>query len=86
MNDEPVLRDRVRDVIEARALPQQVPYRMWGGPGAGADCAVCHAPVTRDEMEYEIEVSGTGNGAGFDRHHVHVHCLAAWMSRTKGGQ
>ena len=78
MIDDRKLREKARDAIQAGELPDRRPDRTWGGPGFGADCTVCRAPVKRDEMEIEIEFARDGNDPGFDKYRVHTRCLAAW--------
>jgi hypothetical protein len=51
---------------------------MWGGPGVGADCTICNAPVKRDELEFEIEFARDGDDLGASMYHVHIRCFAAW--------
>jgi hypothetical protein len=78
MSDECTPREKAREVIQAGKLPNRRPDRMWGGPGVGADCTICGAPVKRDEVEFEIEFAGSGQGSGLHTYHVHVRCFAAW--------
>ena len=82
MSDNPVLREKAREVIQAGTLPNRFPERTWGGPGVGADCTICNVPVTRDELEFEIEFAnngeGNGNGETPQSHHVHIRCFAIW--------
>jgi hypothetical protein len=78
-SDDGVLRERVRQAIKAGKLPSRRPDGMWGGPGAGAECTVCNAPVKEDEVEFEVEFRN-GNGSGLDRYRVHRRCLAVWES------
>jgi hypothetical protein len=78
MSDEWTLREKAREVIRAGKLPNRRPDRTWGGPGVGADCTICGAPVKRDEAEFEIEFAGNGQGSGLRTYHVHVRCFAAW--------
>ena len=85
MSDEATLRGRAREAIEAGRLPQRRPDRIWGGPGGGADCAICGARVTRDEVDFEIEFFRDGRDHGIDRHHVHIRCLAAWETELANG-
>ena len=79
VSDEGPLRE-AREVIQGKKLPNRPPDRMWGGPGAGADCAICSAPVTRAELEFEIEFARAGDDPGVDTYHVHIHCFAAWQA------
>ena len=69
-------REKARETIRMGRLPNRAPDRTWGGPGAGADCPVCEAPVKADELEYEIEFARGGGPA--DKHHVHVRCFVEW--------
>jgi len=52
---------------------------MWGGPGVGAHCAICNAPVKRDELEFEIEFARDGDDSADGTYHVHIRCFAAWQ-------
>jgi hypothetical protein len=58
-------------------LPDRRPDRMWGGPGVGADCAICGAPVMRNELELEIEFARDGDDSSTDKYHVHIRCFGA---------
>ena len=80
MSDQAVLQENRRDASETLPLPRRAPDRLWGGRGDGTDCAVCHAPVGPDEVEYEVEFDRNGGDLGVDRFHVHVRCLAPWIS------
>jgi hypothetical protein len=86
MSDERTLREQVRGVIRGGRLPNRRPDRMWGGPGAGAECAICQAPVKSDEVEVEIEFARNGNDAGLDTYHAHVRCLATWESERHNAE
>jgi|SoiMetStandDraft_2_1073263.scaffolds.fasta_scaffold01738_6 hypothetical protein len=78
MSDESILRERAREVIRTGTLPGRRPDRMWGGPGAGADCAVCGTTVPRSQVEFEIEFFENGDESKVDKYHVHVRCFAVW--------
>ena len=78
MPDEAILREKARAVMRAGKLPRRQPDRTWGGPGVGAECAVCASPVTKNEMEFEIQFARDGSVPGLDKYHVHVRCFAAW--------
>ena len=78
MRDEPILRERARAAIQNGKLPAHTPDRTWGGPGVGAECAVCERPVKRDELEFEIQFAHAGANPGLDKFHVHIRCFAAW--------
>jgi hypothetical protein len=79
MNDECTLRDKARAVIQGGKLPNRHPDRMWGGPGVGAHCTICSAPVKRDELEFEIEFARDGDDPAASTYHVHIRCFAAWQ-------
>ncbi len=63
MPDESILRDKAREAVEQRTIPNRPPDRLWGGPGVGAPCAVCDRAVEKAEMELEI-VPRPGGEAG----------------------
>jgi len=78
MPDESILRDRARQAVEQRKLPNRPPDRLWGGPGVGAPCVVCDCPVEKSEMEFEIQYARDGGIPHLDVFHVHSRCYAAW--------
>lgn len=51
---------------------------MWGGPGVGADCAMCNVSIQRDELELELEFARDNDADTVDKYHVHILCFAAW--------
>jgi hypothetical protein len=67
-----------REAIQTDKLPDRSPDRIWGGSGAGADCAVCGAPVKSDELEFELEFRRADDRPGLDQFHAHVPCYRAW--------
>ena len=71
-------REKARLAVERGNLPGRPPDRTWGGLGAGAPCAVCELPVTKDEMEIEVEFPHDGSEPGLEKYHLHVLCFAAW--------
>lgn len=80
MSDDHNLRDKAREAIQAGELPHRLPDRTWGGPGVGACCTICGAPVKHDEIEIEAEVARDGDDPGCDKYRVHIRCFAAWES------
>ena len=76
--DEESLREKARLVVRNGKLPRRRPDRTWGGPGVGAQCAICELPVQATEMEFEIEFARDGSNPGLDKFHVHLQCFAAW--------
>jgi hypothetical protein len=83
-SDDGLLRNKAREMIRAGRLPNRCPDRMWGGPGVGAQCAVCGAPVEKDEIEIEIEFDRDG-APGHVSHHLHVACLSALERERRSG-
>ena len=83
MPDEPILRTQARIALEKGYLPPRRPDRIWGGAGVGAECALCKAPIPKEEHELELEfVLPTGTTS----YHIHPRCYAAWeFERTKLG-
>ncbi len=77
-SDDSTLHTQAREAIRAGKLPHRRPERTWGGPGEGACCTICSAPVRAGEIEIEMEFAPTGDGSGSDRHHAHPRCFAAW--------
>jgi len=86
MSDDTALRQKVREVIQARKLPNRHPRRMWGGPGVGADCTMCNRSIQRDELELEIEFARENNADTVDKYHVHILCFAAWERERRNLQ
>lgn len=82
MNDDGILRRKAREAIEAGSLPERCPDRMWGGPGDGAPCTICGAPVKHDESQLDLEFA-RDDGAGGSQYHVHVRCFAALESERR---
>jgi len=88
----PPLRDKgtglVPDGTALRAgkLPNHRPDNMWAGPSGGGDCAICEAPLEREEMEYELEYIRNGPDPGVDTHRVHIRCFTAriWKVQDNG--
>lgn len=85
MSDEYAVQRKAGEVIQAGKLPNRWPERTWGGPGAGAECGICGAPVRADDTELEVEFARNGNDSGMDRYHVHLRCFAAWVSERQNG-
>jgi hypothetical protein len=75
---ESTLREKAREAIQAKRLPDRSPERMWGGPGVGACCVICGRAVKRDEVEFEMEFARDAENPGPRNYHIHVRCFAAW--------
>lgn len=76
-SDGGVLREKARNLILARIVPDRPPDRMWGGAGVGVPCVICSASVTRDQVGLEIEYT---QGVERSNYHAHVPCYAALES------
>ena len=81
--DDSILRAKARQAIEAGILPNRRPDRMWGGPGVGAQCTICGAPVKHDELELEMEFT-LDDAPGPSKHHVHIRCFSALEFEMRG--
>jgi hypothetical protein len=76
MSDDANLRAKVRELIRSGRLPGRRPERIRGGAGfAGDRCAICGAPVKRDEIALEVEVQ-CGDGAAPSYPHLHIRCFS----------
>lgn len=76
LSDDRDLREKAREAIQAGKLPDRRPDHVWGGPGTGAQCTICGAPVGDDDVELEIEFIRDASPRP-SRHHVHVGCFSA---------
>ena len=81
MSDDKLMREKVRQAIRAGRVPGRRPERMWAGPGVGARCPICDAPVWRDELEMEVEFAGDSSA---DSYHLHLRCFLAWEQLELG--
>ena len=82
--DESTLREKAGKATGPPKLPTRRPDRMWGGPGGGANCAICRGPVKREEVEFELEFARNGDDPGLDTFHVHVRCFTIWERDLDG--
>jgi hypothetical protein len=78
VSDEDIFRQKARQALQSGRLPHRPAERMWGGPGSGADCAVCGNPLKRDEMGFDVEFAGDEEASRAVNHHFHIRCFAAW--------
>jgi len=83
---DPDLREKARQAIEEGRLPGCRPDQTWGGPGAGAECPICCAPVGRDELEFEIAFARDGDRGELATYHLHLACWTAWDSEQRQGR
>ena len=74
MSDDTLLRERVREAMQAGILPKRSPDELWGGPATGAQCAVCGASTTAGEIELEFQFSGEPKGRA--RYFAHARCFS----------
>jgi len=52
---------------------------MWGGPGTGAECAVCGEVLGPGDVGFDVEFAdGTAEANVKQNYHLHVRCFAAW--------
>jgi hypothetical protein len=86
VNSEVRLRDQARAHLQSGKLPNHCPRRVWGGPGAGLECAVCELPVSPEQVEMQVEFLRDHDVELPEVFHVHSRCFAAWeLERTTGG-
>jgi hypothetical protein len=74
---ERALRDKAREKLRDATLPLMKPNRIWGGPGAGFNCAVCDLHITKDQTELEVQFVREGMTARAV-FHFHPACFSAW--------
>jgi hypothetical protein len=75
LKTEPVLVSVARERITKRQLPNNLPAKMWAGPGVGQPCAVCDKPIQADEFEYECSDSIDGEERTY---RFHIVCETIW--------
>ena len=73
--DNSLLRERARQAIERKRIPNREPDRLGGVAGVGRMCSVCHRPVTTEETDLELFFTRDGTPTVY---HVHVRCYSAW--------
>jgi hypothetical protein len=78
MSDDNVLRERVRDAIQAGNLPNRAPDRLWGGPGTGARCAVCGESTIEGEVEFVYD-----NLVDRKSYYAHPRCLHVFETEVQ---
>jgi hypothetical protein len=77
MPDESTLRDAARRAIGAGRLPYEQWAHLWGQPGDESACAVCDAPLGRDQLTVGVQFAqDPAAAAGAFR--VHLACFVAW--------
>jgi hypothetical protein len=77
--DESELHMKALVALRSGKLPNGRPARMWGGPGSGAECAVCGVQLAAGEVGLDVEFLVPGDvGPSRISHAFHVRCFAAW--------
>jgi len=85
--DNVLFRERARQAIERKRIPNREPHRFGGAVGVGRMCSVCELAVTAEETDLELFFTRDGK-LGPTVYHVHVRCYSAWartiQDRSKG--
>jgi hypothetical protein len=72
--NESALRARIRRLNETGEIPcDEVPDRLWAGPGTGDTCAACTERIATDETEFEVDLS---SGSTL---RLHRRCYTLWL-------
>lgn len=69
------IRQKAREVVLRADILTRRPDRVWGGLGTGAECSICRALVTKNQVEFELEFV---EAEGVITHHLHGECFTAW--------
>jgi hypothetical protein len=86
MMSEVSLRDRARLHLRDGSIPNEVPRRVYGGPGVGARCQVCALPIRQDQSELELQFFRDAvEKPHLDVFHLHTRCFAAWELERRQG-
>jgi hypothetical protein len=80
---EIILRKKARKLIRDGKVPHRLPDRSWGGPGTGAPCMVCGAPITREDSGLEFEFT-CDDSAEASSQQFHVRCF--WVLELELGK
>jgi hypothetical protein len=78
-----VLRQIVRQRMEAGELPRSGTDRCWAGKGGGGLCSVCDQPIHPADNEYEIVMDEGPSGASSLL--FHRRCLDVWIAECRRG-
>jgi hypothetical protein len=73
--DDRFLHEKAREALRTGKFPHRAPDQVWGGPGTGAECAVCGGATRHAEVELEIEFSCAQPG-GSASYLVHLRCYS----------
>jgi hypothetical protein len=66
------IRARVRQLLEAGALPCDEDGKVWAGRGVGTHCVACDEPIAATEVEFEVELTSS------TVLRLHRQCHAIW--------
>ena len=78
-----LLRQKARQAIERRRMPNREPDRFCGALGVGHMCSVCERPVTTEETD--LELCFRRDGTPETVYHLHVRCYTAWVRTLRDG-
>lgn len=73
--DDRFLQEKAREALRTGKFPNRAPDQLWGGPGTGAECAVCGRTTTHAEVEVEIEFSRP-QPVGSTSYLLHLRCYS----------
>ncbi len=82
--DNLLFRERTRQAIERKRIPNREPDRFGGGAGAGHVCSVCERVVTTKETDLELFFTRDGK-RGPTVYHAHARCYSAWIRTLRDG-
>lgn len=72
--NESAVRARIRRLNETGEIPcDELPERLWAGPGTGDTCAVCTEHIANEETEFEVDLS-----SGLTLR-LHRRCYTLWL-------
>jgi len=81
MMDENFLRDKVREAMQARKLPNRFPDRLFGGGPTGGRCAFCEES-THGGMEVELVFTDNGQ-RGQTTYYAHPRCFSIFVGEIQ---
>jgi hypothetical protein len=76
--DDAQVRERVRELLDARRLPSDDPVKLWAGPSMGKPCGACGETI-RTVTEYELDFAPTLTIL------LHPRCYAIWNEERRRG-
>jgi len=81
MFDDGLLRERVRDAVQAGELPNQLPDQLLGGKSTGGRCAIC-GESTHGDIELELVFADYGL-PGRRSYYAHPHCASIFEGEIR---